>query len=278
MAPFAINQATTRPQWSLAEAIAGYAKADISGIGIWPDKLRACGLAEARRLLDRHGMAVTSYAGGELFVDRRGAAQPADFARRLVDEAAALGAACLVCVVGGLAAGSRDIAGARARARDGLAGLLPYARAAGVPIAIEPVHPMRAAEVSCINTLAAANDLCDALGGAEGGGGIGIAVDAYHVWWDPALAAELARATGRILAFQICDWLAETRALADDRGMMGDGVIDLAAMLAAVRVAGFRGLPEVEIMSARDWWRRDPAEVVRVCVERFAEIAAGAQE
>lgn len=269
MTPFAINQATTRPQWTLKEAIAGYAKAGVRGIGVWPDKLRECGLAEAKRLLAGSGLDVSSYAGGELFVKRDGSVQSDDFARRLLDEAAELRAACLICVVGGLPAGSRNIAGARIRARDRLATLLPHARAAGVPLAIEPVHPMRAADVSCINTLDAAVDLCDALGA-----GVGVAVDAYHVWWDPVLSAAIARAKGRIVSFQLCDWLAETRALADDRGMPGDGIIDLPALTKQVSAAGFTGLPEIEIMSARDWWKRDPNEVVRFCVERFAAIAS----
>src|SRR6266478_3434350 len=107
--------------------------------------------------------------------------------RRAVDEAAAIGAQCLVLVVGGLAAGSRDIADARKLVRDGIAALLPHARAAGVKLAIEPLHPMYAADRACINTLAQANDLCDALGD-----GLGIAIDIYHTWWDPDLAAEIA--------------------------------------------------------------------------------------
>jgi sugar phosphate isomerase/epimerase len=267
MMPLAINQATTRPQWTLKEAIAGYAKAGVRGIGVWPDKLRECGLAEAKRRLAESGLVVSSYAGGELFVKRDGAVQPDDVAHRLVDEAAEIKADCLVCVVGGLPAGSRDIAGARMRARDRLAALLPRARAAGVPLAIEPVHPMRAADVSCINTLDAALDLCDALGT-----GVGVAVDAYHVWWDPALSAAIARAKGRIVSFQLCDWLAEMRALMDDRGMPGDGIIDLSALTKQVQAAGFTGLPEIEIMSARDWWKRDPNEAVRICVQRFAAI------
>ncbi len=267
----AINQATTRPQWSLAEAIAGYARAGIAGIGIWPDKLEECGLAAARRLLADHRLAVSGYCAGEMSVDRHGARQAQDRNRRLVDEAAALGAACLVCVAGGLETGSRDLAGARARARDGLAELLPHARAAGVPLAIEPIHPMRAADVSCITTLTEANDLCDALGA-----GTGVVVDAYHVWWDPRLDAEIARARGRILSFQICDWLAATRALANDRGMMGDGVIDLPHLLALVRAAGYRGPCEVEIMSA-EWWRRDPDEVVATCIARFRALCAASE-
>ena len=273
----AINQATTRPQWSLAEAIEGYARAGIRGIGIWPDKLAECGLAAARRRLDASGLKVSSYCAGEMAVDRAGKPQSLERNRRLVDEAAALQAECLVCVTGGLPAGSRDLGDARKRARDTLGALLPHARAAGVPLAIEPIHPMRAADVSCINTLAQATDLC-----VELGQGTGVAVDAYHVWWDPALGVELKRAGERILSFQICDWLAETAAIANDRGMMGDGVIDLAKLHTMARSAGFRGTCEVELMSERNWWRRDPGEVVATCIEWFRSLldtsASRAQE
>ncbi|MGE0733865.1 MAG: sugar phosphate isomerase/epimerase family protein [Alphaproteobacteria bacterium] len=270
MAPhddLAINQATTRPQWSLAEAIDGYAKAGIRGIGIWPDKLAECGLAAARRLLGRTGLRVTSYCAGEMVVDRAGKPQNTDRNKRLIDEAAELGAVCLVCVVGGLPEGSLNLEAARMRAYDTLAALLPYARAAGVDLAIEPIHPMRAADVSCISTLAQANHICASLGA-----GAGIVVDAYHVWWDPQLAVELERARGRILLFQICDWLMATTTLANDRGMMGDGVIDLAGLHSLVRSAGFGGMCEVEIMSERNWWRRDPAEVVATCRSRFRSL------
>jgi sugar phosphate isomerase/epimerase len=263
-AGLAINQATTRRQWNLAEAIDGYARAGVRGIGIWPDKLAECGLAEARRLLDDAGLAVTSYCVGEMIVDSAGRPQAAERNRRLVDEAAALGAQCLVCVVGGLPRGGRDLANARQQARDGLAALLPHARSAGVRLAIEPIHPMRAADVSCINTLAQANDLC-----LELGEGVGVVIDAYHVWWDPDLAAELRRASGRIFSFQICDWLLPTTSLANDRGMMGDGIIDLRGLHAMVRAAGFTGYCEVEIMSERDWWQRDPDKLVAICQERF---------
>jgi sugar phosphate isomerase/epimerase len=131
---------------------------------------------------------------------------------------------------------------------------------------------MRAADVSCINTLAQATDLALALGE-----GAGVVVDAYHVWWDPNLAAEIARAGSRILSFQLCDWLKDTAALANDRGMMGDGVIPLAEMHAMVRAAGFRGLCEVEIMSERNWWRRAPEEVVATCIERYRAIVEAAR-
>jgi len=267
----AINQATTRPQWSLAEAIDGYARAGIRGIGIWPDKLAECGMAEARRLLGRTGLSVTSYCAGEMVVDRTGKPQNTDRNKRLIDQAAELGATCLVCVVGGLPEGSHNLEAARKRACEALAGLLPYARAARVNLAIEPIHPMRAADVSCISTLAQANDICAALGA-----GAGIVVDAYHVWWDPQLAVELERARGRILSFQICDWLMATTTLANDRGMMGDGVIDLAGLHGLVRSTGFGGICEVEIMSEHNWWRRDPAEVVATCLSRFRSLQSQA--
>jgi len=267
VAGLAINQATTRPQWSLAQAIDGYARAGVRGIGVWPDKLAEYGLAAARRHLRDAGMAVTSYCVGEMIVDRHGRPQPAERNRQLLDEAAEIQAQCMVCVLGGLPAGSRDMARARECARDGLAELLPRARAAGVPLAIEPIHPMRAADVSCVNSLAQANELCAALGE-----GVGVVVDAYHVWWDPDLAAGVRRAGNRILSFQICDWLSPTVSLANDRGMMGDGVIDLRAMRALVRAAGFAGPCEVEIMSERDWWRRDADEVVATCRDRFLSL------
>jgi sugar phosphate isomerase/epimerase len=270
--PLAINQATTRPQWSLAQAIDGYARAGIRGIGIWPDKLAECGLAQARRLIASTGLAVTSYCVGEMVVDRAGKLQTAERNRRLIDEASALSADCMVCVMGGLPAGSTSLDDARRRARDTMAELLPHARAAGISLAIEPIHPMRAADVSCINTLAQATDLARELGT-----GTGVAVDVYHVWWDPYLAAEIARAGSRILSFQLCDWLADTAALANDRGMMGDGVIPLARIYAMVRAAGYAGACEVEIMSERNWWRRAPDEVVSVCIERFRALLAEAE-
>jgi sugar phosphate isomerase/epimerase len=267
----AINQATTRPQWTLAQAIEGYARAGIAGIGIWPDKLVECGLAEARRHLVAAGMAVTSYGVGEIAVDRTGQPQTPARNRQMIDEAAALGAGCMVCVMGGLPRGSPSLADTRKRAADMMSEILPHARAAGVPLAIEPIHPMRAADVSCISTLAQATDLSLALGA-----GTGVVIDAYHVWWDPNLAAEAKRAGERILAFQLCDWLADTAALANDRGMMGDGVIALAELYAMVRRVGYDGPCEVEIMSERNWWRRDPDEVVAVCIERFRALRAAA--
>jgi sugar phosphate isomerase/epimerase len=152
---------------------------------------------------------------------------------------------------------------------DGLAAILPHARAAKVPLAIEPLHPMYAADRACVNTLAHALDLCAALGE-----GTGVAIDVYHVWWDPNIADQIARAgrEGRILAHHICDWLVPTKDLLLDRGMMGDGVIDLPGFRRMVEAAGFHGPQEVEIFSASDWWKRPGDDVIRTCVERFNTV------
>jgi sugar phosphate isomerase/epimerase len=172
-------------------------------------------------------------------------------------------------VVGGLPAGSRDIGAAREMVRDGLAAMLPHARAAGVAVAIEPLHPVYAADRACVNTLGQALDLADALGA-----GVGAAIDVYHVWWDLALEAQLARAgaAGQIMAHHICDWLVPTTDPLNDRGMMGDGVIDLGRIRGWFEAAGFHGPQEVEIFSAGNWWKRDPDEVIATCVERFRTV------
>jgi sugar phosphate isomerase/epimerase len=156
---------------------------------------------------------------------------------------------------------------------DGVAAMLPHAQASGVKIAIEPLHPMYAADRSCMTTLAEALEICDALD-PHGHGGIGVAVDCYHVWWDPALAASIARAGqgGRLLAFHVCDWLVPTTDMLLDRGMMGDGVIDIAGIRGQVERAGFAGAVECEFLSAANWWRREAEETLAVCAERFQSV------
>ena len=266
-----INLATVRQQWNLREAVEGCARLGISAIDPWRDQVAAMGLSESARIVKDHGMRVTGYCRGGMFpaADAKGRAAAIDDNRRAIDEAAALGAECLVLVVGGLPDGSRDIAGARQMVAEGLAAVLPNARACKVPLAIEPLHPMYAADRACVNTLRQSLDLCDALGD-----GTGVAIDAYHVWWDPELTAQVARAgaAGQILAYHICDWLVPTRDLLLDRGMMGDGVIDLKGLHAMVRAAGFDGPQEVEIFSAENWWKRPGDEVLRVCIERYNAV------
>jgi sugar phosphate isomerase/epimerase len=263
-----INLATVREQWNLREAVEACARHGIAAVDPWRDQVAAIGLDASIRAIKDNGMKVSGYCRGGMFpaADKTGRQAAIDDNKRAIDEASALGAECLVLVVGGLPKNSRDIGAARRMVADGIAGILPHARANNMPLAIEPLHPMYAGDRACVNTLAQALDLCEVLCG-----GVGVAIDTYHVWWDPDLAAQIARAglANRILAYHICDWLVPTRDLLLDRGMMGDGVIDLPGIGAMIEKAGYRGYTEVEIFSAADWWKRPGDEVLRTCIERF---------
>jgi sugar phosphate isomerase/epimerase len=266
-----MNLATLRKQYGFAEAVEACLAQGITAISPWRDQVHAIGLDEAARIVRANALRVTGLCRGGMFPapDAAGRQVAIDDNRRAIDEAAALGADCLVFVVGGLPQGSRDIAAARIMVAEGLAAILPHARACGVPMTLEPLHPMYAADRSCLNTLCAALDLC-----AELGAGTGVAIDAYHVWWDPDLEAQIARAgrEGRILAHHICDWLVPTTDLLLDRGMMGDGVIDLRGIRRWIEAAGFDGPQEVEIFSAGNWWLRPGPEVIATCLERFHSV------
>jgi len=256
-----LNTATVRKQWNLAQMIDGCARHGIRGISPWRDQLGVMGVREAAKAIRAHDLTVTGLCRGGFFT----AKDWRDDNRRAIEEAHELGAQCLVLVVGGLPSGSKDLISARNQIKEGIAAILPEARKAGVPLAIEPLHPMQAAERACINTLEQALDLCEALGD-----GLGVAVDVYHVWWDPKLEQQIKRAgKKRLLAYHICDWLVPTRDLLNDRGMMGDGVIDLPRIRSWVEAAGYTGFQEVEIFS-EDWWRRDPDEVLEICKTRSA--------
>ena len=258
-ARLSLNQVTVRPQCTLRQAVELCVRHGVPWIGPWRGRVAECGVAEARRLISDHGLGVSSLCrAGDLTTDSF------DDNRRALDEAAGIGAPCLVMVAGGLEPASKDLASAHARIAEEFARLLPHARAAGVTLAIEPLHPMYAADRCCVNTLRHALDLCDALGE-----GVGVTVDVYHLWWEPELEAQLARAGRRIAAFHVCDWLVPTRDLLLDRGMMGDGVIDIPKIRGWVEAAGYRGPIEVEIFSAENWWKRPAEEVFRVMTERF---------
>jgi len=263
-----INSITVK-SWSFEQLIDGCLRAGITAISPWRDIVQACGVAHAGKLIRDSGFTVTGYCRGGLFTapDEAGRRAALDDNRRAIDEAAGIGAQCIVLIAGGLPKGSRDLAGAHQQVKDALAALLPYARQAKVLLAIEPLHPMFAADRACVNTLSHALDLCDALGE-----GAGVAVDTYHVWWDPDLARQIARAGKRIIAYHVNDWLVPTTDLLLDRGMMGDGVVDLRGIRAMVEATGYAGHCEVEILSADNWWKRDPDEVLRICVERHQTV------
>lgn len=270
-----MNTATVRKQGDLLQIIDACARHGIGAISPWRDQVAHVGLDRAVKAVNAHGMKLSGYCRGGMFphgADYRQIAR--DDNRRVVDEAKAFEAACLVLVVGGLpqfsrpgSPASKDIAAARAQVEDGIADLLDYARSVGMPLAIEPLHPMYAADRACVNTLRHALDLCDALDPSRTGA-LGVAVDMYHVWWDPELMAQIRRAgQARLLAFHVCDWLVPTNHLLEDRGMMGDGVIDIRAARAAVEAEGFTGYAEVEIFS-QNWWSRPMDEVLSTCIAR----------
>ncbi|MGN6487905.1 MAG: sugar phosphate isomerase/epimerase family protein, partial [Devosia sp.] len=237
----------------------------------WRDQVAAAGLREAASIVRANNLRVTGLCRGGMFPADTAAGRQAaiDDNRRAIDEAAELDADCLVLVVGGLPGTSKDIGEARKMVADGIAAILPHARASKVPLAIEPLHPMYAADRACVNTVDQALDIANHVGE-----GVGVAIDVYHVWWDPNLSAAIARAgsEGRIYAHHICDWLVPTTDMLLDRGMMGDGVIDLRAIRTMIETAGYHGPQEVEIFSRDNWWKRPGDEVVRTCVERFETV------
>ncbi|MDQ6630043.1 MAG: sugar phosphate isomerase/epimerase [Pseudomonadota bacterium] len=273
-----INTATLRGAGPLDAIIAACARHGISAISPWRDQVAGIGLARTAALLRDSGIVLSGYCRGGMFTapDASGRQAALEDNRRAIDEAKSLGAPCLVLVVGGLPGAlagtpqSKDLLAARNDVRDGIAATLEAARDAGMPLAIEPLHPMYAAERACVNTLAQALDLCDALDPLSGGGAmLGVAVDVYHVWWDPALDVQIARAGAeRLLAFHVCDWLVPTTDMLNDRGMMGDGVIEIARIRGLVEAAGFQGYSEVEIFSSGHWWKRPTDEVLATCIER----------
>lgn len=257
----------------------------IRAVAPWRDQVAAAGLQATAKRLKAHGLELSGYCRGGMFTYTDAASRQAvrDDNRRALDEACTLSAPCLVLVVGGLPgalagkAAHRDIAGAREQVTEGIAALLHDARQRCMPLAIEPLHPMFAADRACINTLEQALDVCDLLDpqapddpGRDGGSAaLGVAIDVYHLWWDPKLRAQIDRVGARrLLAFHVCDWLTPTTDLLNDRGMMGDGVIDIARIRGWVEARGFAGYSEVEIFSAANWWQRDGGEVLDTCIER----------
>jgi sugar phosphate isomerase/epimerase len=266
-----LNLATTRQVWGFADAVDGCLRAGITAISPWRDQISAIGLAEAANIVRTNRLQVTGVCRGGMFPAETAAGRQAniDDNLRAIDEAAALNADCLVLVVGGLPGSSKDIVSARQMVTDGVAAMLPHAKASGVRIAIEPLHPMYAADRACVNTIDQALDICEILGE-----NVGVAIDVYHVWWDPYLARAIARAgrMKRIFAHHICDWLVPTRDMLLDRGMMGDGVIDLPGIRKMIEDAGFHGPQEVEIFSQDNWWKKPGDEVLAVIKQRVATV------
>ena len=252
--------------WPVERTIDACAERGFAGITFWRREIgtRAAEIGERVRAA---GMAVTGLCRTPYLT---GAEAPAslDEARASVDMAAALGTDVLTIVTGGTEPGTKGVAETQKILAERVATLADYARDRGVNLALEPLNPMFGGNRTCIFTARDALAVCDAVGADN----VGVAIDVYHVWWDVSLAETLARASGRVFGLHLCDWLENTTDMLLDRGMMGDGVADLRAIRTAVEGAGYQGTCEVEIFSARDWWQRDPGEVLDVIVERFQTV------
>jgi sugar phosphate isomerase/epimerase len=274
-----VNTATVRKQAGLLEIIEACSQHGIAAISPWRDQVAAVGLDRAARAIKDAGLKLSGYCRGGLFpATGEHVAAARDDNRRTVDEAAALGAPCVILVAGGLpqftrpgSTPSKDIVGARKMIEDGIGELLVHAHQARMPLALEPLHPMYAADRAAVNTLAQALDIAQRLD--PGGTALGVAVDVYHTWWDPDLYASIARAgrDKRLIAYHVCDWLVPTKDMLNDRGMMGDGVVDLRRIRRAVEEAGYTGLIEAEIFSDY-WWAQPIDHVLTTCVERYRSV------
>ncbi|WP_037853027.1 sugar phosphate isomerase/epimerase family protein [Streptomyces sp. NRRL S-340] len=267
---FSVNQMTVK-QLPLPELVDACAELGVGGIGLWREPVRAYGPEAAARLVRDAGLTVTTLCRGGFLT----AADPVERAEALgdnhaaVDEAAALGTDTLVLVSGGLPAGDKDLHGARERVADALAVLGPYAAERGVRLAIEPLHPMFAADRCVVSTLTQALDLAERFPADQ----VGVAVDTYHIWWDDRAPAEIARAgaSGRIHTFQLADWTTPLPAgVLNGRGQIGDGAIDMREWKAYVEAAGYTGLIEVELFND-GLWARDGREVLEETAARFVE-------
>ncbi len=248
-----IHTITTKP-WAIEVAIEKYAAAGVKGITIWRQWLEEKGPVEVGKMVRESGLEVVSLCRGGFFpaTDKAGRQAAIDDNRLVIDEAAALGTDLVVLVCG--AVPGQTLAESRKQIQDGIGTILDHARAAGIRLAIEPLHPMYADERSAINTMKQANDFCDLFQDPM----IGVAVDVYHLWWDPDLKQEIQRCgkADRLFAFHICDWLTPTKDLLNDRGLMGDGCIDIREIRGWVENTGFNGFNEVEIFSD-SWWQKD---------------------
>lgn len=256
-----VHTITTKP-WSIEEAADHYARAGVGGISVWRDALSGRNIPQTGQMLRDRNLTVVSLCRGGFFphLDAAGRQVAVDDNRRSIDEAAQLGAPHVVLVCG--AAPGQLLTESRRQIRDGIAAVLPHAEAAGVKLAIEPLHPMYADNRSAINTLGQANDMAEELNSPY----VGVAVDVYHLWWDPALEAEIARCgkNGHLAAFHICDWKTPTVDLLNDRGLMGEGCIDLRQIRAWVEATGFTGFHEVEIFSNRYWAEDQSAFLAKI--------------
>ncbi len=262
-----IHTITTKP-WSIEEAAKNFSAEGVKGITVWRDALEGRDINQTGKLLRDHGLQVVSLCRGGFFPNKETAKRKAaiDDNRKAIDEAAALGAPLIVLVCGSDPLQSLD--DSREQIREGIEAIIPDAAAAGIRLAIEPLHPMYADTRSAINTLAQANDMASSLNSTR----VGVAVDVYHLWWDPFLEQEIKRCgeNDHLFAFHVCDWNVPTADLLLDRGIMGDGCIPVNKIRSWVEATGFNGFYEVEIFSTK-YWQQDQSQYLKKIITAYKE-------
>jgi sugar phosphate isomerase/epimerase len=264
-----IHTITTKP-WSIEEAARNYAANGVRGITVWRDALLNRNIAETGSMLRQHNLTVVSLCRGGFFASSKPMKRQAaiDDNRRAIEEATAIGTKLIVLVCG--ADPAQSLEDSRRQIHDGIAALIPYAQAAGVRLAVEPLHPMYADTRSAIITLAQANDMTESLNSPW----VGVAVDVYHLWWDPDLEKEIKRSAknNALLAFHISDWKSPTTDLLNDRGLMGEGCIPIRKIRSWVEDAGFDGFNEVEIFS-NEYWKQDQTAFLKNIIKSYKGFA-----
>ena len=256
----------TTKGWELEEAIDRYAEADVSGITVWRQWLDGRDPAISGERIRAAGLEIVSLCRGGFYpaLEEKSREEAIKDNKQAIENAAAMGAPLVVLVCGAIP--GQSLVESRKQITDGIAATLPLAESLGVKLAIEPLHPMYADDRSAINTLASANDVCDELNHPL----VGIAFDVYHLWWDPDLAAQTKRTAEakRLFSYHACDWMTPTTDLLNDRGLMGEGCIDLRAIRGMVERAGFDGMIEVEVFSNR-WWEKPTDEFLQAIKQSY---------
>lgn len=260
-----LHTITTKP-WSIEEAAKNYAVNGVKGITVWRDALTGRNIKQTGQMLRDHDLSIVSLCRGGFFPNKDSAKRKIalDDNHRAIEEASELGTKLIVLVCG--ADPAQSLEDSRKQIQDGIAEILPEAAAAGIKLAIEPLHPMYADTRSAINTLAQANDMTEALNSPW----IGVAVDVYHLWWDPNLEKEIERCgnNNALLAFHICDWKSPTTDFLNDRGLMGEGCIPIRKIRFWVEATGFNGFNEVEIFST-EYWKQDQTKFLQKIIKAY---------
>ena len=262
-----IHTITTKP-WKIEEAVRHFSASGVYGITVWRDALEGRNIRQTGQMLKDAGLEIVSLCRGGFFpsIEKEKRALAIADNRKAIEEAAELGTAMVVLVCG--AEPRQSLEASRKQIEEGIQTLLPLAADAGVKLAIEPLHPMYADTRSAINTLGQANDMAEAINSPW----VGIAVDVYHLWWDPTLEQEIKRCGqhGNLVAFHVCDWNVPTVDMLNDRGLMGEGCIPVPTIRQWVEEAGFRGFNEVEIFSHK-FWKEDQSEFLKKIIKAYRE-------